>query len=146
MAQSERTLVMILVIAIILLCLTIFVIKPLKESYKFQVSDADYYAKQLPTVKRQVSSMQGGHVSVAGQLNQIVSNSAKSHGLKFSSIQERKRNQEIQVSLDDVEFDKLIRWVSELEQAKGFTIANFRASNTDAQGLVDVSLKVLRTN
>lgn len=146
MAQSERTLVMILVIAIILLCLTIFFIKPLKESYNFQVSDADYYAKQLPTVKQQVSSMQGGHISVAGQLNQIVSNSAKSHGLKFSSIQERKRNQEIQVSLDDVEFDKLIRWVSELEQAKGFTIANFRASNTDAQGLVDVSLKVLRTN
>lgn len=146
MSKNEKTMVIILVISIMLLLISLFVVKPLKESYKIQMSDGEYYSSQLPTIKRQVASMQGGQVSANGQLNQIMSSSAKSYGLKFSSIQERKRNQEVQVSLDDVEFDRLIRWISELEQSKGFVVANFRASNTDAQGLVDASIKILRAN
>lgn len=146
MSKNEKTMIIILAISIMLLLISLFVVKPLKESYKVQVSDGDYYSSQLPTIKRQVAGMQNGQSSATGQLNQVMSDSAKSYGLKFSSIQERKRNQEVQVSLNEVEFDKLIRWISELEQSKGFVVANFRASNTDTEGLVDASIKILRAN
>ncbi len=144
--QREKTMVLALAIASLLLLLTLLVVTPLKRYQANLKADRDAIASQVGSLKQQVAVLQGGSRPVSKQpLNQLVNQTASQFGLKLSNIQERKRNQEIILRLDDVEFDNLIRWVSDLEQAKGLFIENIRVSNTDAIGKVDVSLKVLKT-
>lgn len=144
--QREKLMVNILGIAFALLLLSLLVILPIKEYRTGLVDDRDAYKGQVATLKTQVAALRAGGVRPSSDqpLNQLLSQTANQFGLKLSNIQERKRNQEYQLRLDDVEFNQLIRWVSNLEQAKGLIVENFRVSKTDATGKVDVSLKVLK--
>ncbi|NVJ64853.1 MAG: type II secretion system protein M [Gammaproteobacteria bacterium] len=144
--QREKLMVNILGIAFALLMLSLLVIVPIKEYRAGLIDDRDALKGQVSSLKTQVATLQAGGVRTTSNqpLNQLINQSANQFGLKLSNIQERKRNQEIQLRLDDVEFDQLIRWVSNLEQAKGLIVENFRVSKTDVTGKVDVSLKVLR--
>lgn len=79
-------------------------------------------------------------------LNQLVNQTAKSFGLSFSRIEERERNKEIQLRLDDVEFDQLLRWISQLEQDRGLVVDTLRVSKKDAVGKVDASIKLIKAS
>ncbi len=144
--QREKLMIQILGIAFGLLLITLLIILPIKDYRAGLVNDRDALASQLGTLKQQVTTLKAGGVNTASNqpLNQMVNQTANQYGLRLSNIQERKRNQEMQLRLDDVEFDKLIQWVADLEQNKGLIVENLRVSKTDASGKVDVSLKVLR--
>lgn len=144
--QRESVMVNILAVVFVLLLISLLVVMPIKEYRAALIDDKNALQGQVSTLKTQVAALQAGGVQAAGDqpLNQLLNQSANQFGLKLSNIQERKRNQEIQLRLDDVEFDRLIRWVSNLEQAKGLIVESFRVSKTDVTGKVDVSLKVLK--
>ncbi len=144
--QRESLMVNVLAVALGLLLISLLVILPIKDYRASLASDRDGLATQIGTLQKQVATLQAGGVSTASDqpLNQMVNQTARQFGLKLSNIQERKRNQEIQLRLDDAEFDKLILWVANLEQNKGLIVENFRVSKTDVTGKVDVSLKILR--
>ncbi|MRX28225.1 type II secretion system protein GspM [Kangiella sp. HZ709] len=144
--QREKLMIQILAISFGLLLITLLIILPIKDYRAGLVNDRDALASQLGALKQQVATLKAGGVNATSSqpLNQMVNQTANQYGLRLSNIQERKRNQEMQLRLDDVEFDKLIQWVSDLEQNKGLIVENFRVSKTDASGKVDVSLKVLR--
>ncbi len=144
--QRESLMVNVLAVALGLLLISLLVILPIKDYRASLASDRDGLANQIGTLQKQVATLQAGGVSTASDqpLNQMVNQTARQFGLKLSNIQERKRNQEIQLRLDDAEFDKLILWVANLEQNKGLIVENFRVSKTDVTGKVDVSLKILR--
>lgn len=144
--QRETVMVNILGVAFGLLLLSLLVIVPIKDYRTNLIDDRDAMADRVVTLKKQVATLQAGGVgTVINQpLNQLLNQTANQFGLKLSNIQERKRNKEVQLRLDDAEFDKLIRWVADLEQAKGLIIESFRVSKTDVTGKVDASLKVLK--
>lgn len=144
----ERNMVLILGIMMVLLILFIAVVLPLK-SYMNDLDDRVATAKRdLPEVAAKVQALQSRsgsqQPSSRQSLNQLITNSSKRYGLKFSRIEERKRDEEIQVRLDDVEFDQLLRWVGQLEQQQGLVIDTLRVSDTDDIGMVDASIKFIK--
>ena len=144
----ERNMVLILGIMMVLLILFIAVVLPLKN-YMNDLDDRVATAKRdLPEVAAKVQALQSRsgsqQPSSRQSLNQLITNSSKRYGLKFSRIEERKRDEEIQVRLDDVEFDQLLRWVGQLEQQQGLVIDTLRVSDTDDIGMVDASIKFIK--
>ncbi|GAA4358884.1 type II secretion system protein M [Kangiella marina] len=146
--QRERSMVSVLSVLMILLIIFIAVVLPIKRYVAGLDDSVQRMENDLPSVASKVQALQarsGGAQQVTQQsLNQLVTNSSKRYGLKFSRIEERKRDEEIQVRLDDVEFDQLLRWVSQLEQQQGLIVDTLRVSDTDTTGMVDASVKFLK--
>lgn len=145
--DNERKMVSILAVMMIILIVFIAIVMPIKRymnGLDQAVADAQ---KDLPAIASKVQALKSrsGSANATNQsLNQLVTETSKQYGLKFSRIEERKRDEEIQVRLDDVEFDQLLRWVSQLEQDKGLVIDTFRVSDTDTIGMVDASVKFIK--
>lgn len=146
--QRERSMVTILGAMMILLIIFIAVVLPIKKYVNGLNNDVQQLESDLPIVASKVQALQtrsGNSTQVTRQsLNQLITNSSKRYGLKFSRIEERKRDEEIQVRLDDVEFDQLLRWVGQLEQQQGLVIDTLRVSDNDESGIVDASVKFIK--
>lgn len=146
--QNERNLVSLLSIMIIALILFIAVVLPVRGYLNDLNQRVDNATKDLPGIASKVEALQnrtGGTNSVRNQsLNQLITTSSKRYGLQFSRIEERKRNEEIQVRLDEAEFDQLLRWVGQLEQQHGLVIDTLRVSDTETVGMVDASIKFIK--
>ncbi len=144
--QRERMMVNLLAVAFLILLVMLLVIMPLKKYKAGLEADRNALASQVGNLKQQVAAIRGGSsVKPSNKaLNQLVTQTAQNFNISFSSIQERKRDQEIQLRMDEVEFDSFIRWITLLEQKNGLIIDNLRVSDTDTVGKVDVSLKVLK--
>jgi len=148
--ERERKMVIALGIALGVLLVFLLLVLPLKNYFKNLNDDLSYYENQVMTVRKQVGAIKSaGPTRVNNEnvsLNQLVSQTAKSFGLSFSRIEERERNKEIQLRLDNVEFDQLLRWISLLEQDRGLVVDTLRVSKKDAVGRVDASIKLIKAS
>lgn len=148
--QRERSMVTVLGIMMILLIVFIAVVLPTKKYIASLNERVERMESDLPQIASKVKALQmrsGNSRQASNQsLNQLVTNTSKQFGLKFSRIEERKRDEEIQVRLDDVEFDQFLRWVGQLEQQQGLIIDTLRVSDTDETGMVDASVKFIKTS
>ena len=148
--DRERSMVLALGVALGILLIFLVVILPLKNYFKSLDDDLNYYQNQITTVNRQVAAIKSaGPATVTNSsisLNQLVNQTAKSYGLSFSRIEERQRNKEIQLRLDDVEFDQLLRWIALLEQERGLVVDTLRVSKKDTVGKVDASIKLIKAS
>ncbi|WP_223670693.1 type II secretion system protein GspM [Kangiella shandongensis] len=148
--QRERSMVTVLGIMMIILILFIAVVMPLR-TYLSDLNQSVATAKEdLPIIASKVQALQArsgsSQVTTSRSLNQLITTSSKRYNLKFSRIEERKRNEEIQVRLDDVEFDQLLRWAAQLEQQQGLVIDTLRVSDTGTIGMVDASIKFIKSS
>lgn len=148
--ERERNMVIALGVAMAILLIFLLVVLPLKNYFNSLSDDLSYYENQVMTVQKQVAAIKSaGPGKVTNDnisLNQLVNQTAKSFGLSFSRIEERERNKEIQLRLDDVEFDQLLRWISLLEQGRGLVVDTLRVSKKDAVGRVDASIKLIKAS
>ena len=148
--QRERSMVTVLGIMMILLIVFIAVVLPTKKYIASLNERVERMESDLSQIASKVKALQmrsGNSRQASNQsLNQLVTNTSKQFGLKFSRIEERKRDEEIQVRLDDVEFDQFLRWVGQLEQQQGLIIDTLRVSDTDETGMVDASVKFIKTS
>lgn len=148
--ERERNMVIALGVAMAILLIFLLVVLPLKNYFNSLSDDLSYYENQVMTVQKQVAAIKSaGPGKVTNDnisLNQLVNQTAKSFGLSFSRIEERERNKEIQLRLDDVEFDQLLRWISLLEQSRGLVVDTLRVSKKDAVGRVDASIKLIKAS
>lgn len=148
--ERERNMVIALGVALAILLIFLLVVTPLKNYFKSLNDDLSYYENQVMTVQKQVAAIKSaGPGKVTNDnisLNQLVNQTAKSFGLSFSRIEERERNKEIQLRLDNVEFDQLLRWISLLEQGRGLVVDTLRVSKKDAVGRVDASIKLIKAS
>ncbi|AUD79704.1 type II secretion system protein M [Kangiella profundi] len=148
--ERERNMVIALGVALAILLIFLLVVLPLKNYFKSLNDDLSYYENQVMTVQKQVAAIKSaGSGKVTNDnisLNQLVNQTAKSFGLSFSRIEERERNKEIQLRLDNVEFDQLLRWISLLEQGRGLVVDTLRVSKKDAVGRVDASIKLIKAS
>lgn len=148
--QREQTMVVALGLSLAILLLFLIIVLPMRSYFTSLNDDLSYYENQLATVKKQVAAIKSaGPAKVNNEnisLNQLVNQTAKSFGLSFSRIEERERNKEIQLRLDNVEFDQLLRWISLLEQDRGLVVDTLRVSKKDAVGKVDASIKLIKAS
>ncbi|MBD3668190.1 MAG: type II secretion system protein M [Kangiella sp.] len=148
--ERERNMVIALGVALAILLIFLLVVLPLKNYFKSLNDDLSYYENQVMTIQKQVAAIKSaGPGKVTNDnisLNQLVNQTAKSFGLSFSRIEERERNKEIQLRLDNVEFDQLLRWISLLEQGRGLVVDTLRVSKKDAVGRVDASIKLIKAS
>lgn len=146
--QRERSMVTVLGIMMALLIIFIAVVLPTKNYIASLNENVERMETDLPQIASKVQALKArsgnGRQASNQSLNQLVTNSSKRYGLKFSRIEERKRDEEIQVRLDDVEFDQFLRWVGQLEQEQGLVIDTLRVSDTDETGMVDASVKFIK--
>lgn len=148
--KREQNMVLALGVAMTILLVFLLVVLPLKNYFNNLSDDVSYYENQMLTVKKQVAAIKSAGPATVNNanvsLNQLVNQSAKSFGLSFSRIEERERNKEIQLRLDDVEFDRLLRWISLLEQERGLVVDTLRVSKKDVVGKVDASIKLIKAS
>jgi len=137
-------------LSLAILLLFLIIVLPMRSYFTSLNDDLSYYENQLATVQKQVAAIKSaGPAKVNNEnisLNQLVNQTAKSFGLSFSRIEERERNKEIQLRLDNVEFDQLLRWISLLEQDRGLVVDTLRVSKKDAVGKVDASIKLIKAS
>lgn len=148
--KREQNMVLALGVAMTILLIFLLVVLPLKNYFNNLSDDVSYYENQMLTVQKQVAAIKSAGPATVNNanvsLNQLVNQSAKSFGLSFSRIEERERNKEIQLRLDDVEFDRLLRWISLLEQERGLVVDTLRVSKKDVVGKVDASIKLIKAS
>jgi general secretion pathway protein M len=87
-------------------------------------------ANKASQLKRSSSSK-----SFAGSLTQLVNSSARSNGISVSRMQPQGEN--LQISVDRVNFESLISWMDYLEQ-QGVVVLFSDITETDASGFVQV--------
>lgn len=78
------------------------------------------------------SANNGGQVN----LNQLIGNSARENGITISRIQPK--GAELEVWIDDIEFNLLLNWLKQLQQRHGVVTLNTDLALGDAPGTVKV--------
>lgn len=146
--QREKPMVNLLAAMLVIFLIYFVLVSPL-ASYQNQLEeDQEYFSDSLATVSMQVQALASNKGSAPPNsrqtLNQLVTQSSGRYGLKLKNISEPKKNQTIQVRLDEAEFNQVLRWVVTLENQHGLIVDTLRVSDTDDIGRVDVSLKITR--
>ncbi|MCG9748376.1 type II secretion system protein M [Shewanella sp. Isolate8] len=78
----------------------------------------------------------GGKKGFSGSLSTVVTQSAKSYGLEITRMQPQ--GNKIQVWMDEVPFDSLLDYLSDLVQQKGLSLDNIDLADGEAEGFVKV--------
>lgn len=74
-------------------------------------------------------------------LTQLVTKSARDHNIHFSRIVNKK--EEIEVWIDDVEFDLFIEWLGDLHNRYGVSVLNTDFSKMDKEGHIRINRLLL---
>ncbi|ABM01980.1 General secretion pathway M protein [Psychromonas ingrahamii 37] len=80
---------------------------------------------------------QGSAVSENQNVTQIVTISAQQNGITFSRI--INRNEQVEVQVSNVEFDRFINWVSVLSSQYSVSVLNADISRADEEGYIKVT-------
>jgi general secretion pathway protein M len=78
----------------------------------------------------------GGSKGFSGSLSAAVTQSAKNYGLEITRMQPQ--GNKIQVWMDEVPFDSLLGYLSDLVQKKGLSLENIDLAQSDTPGFVKV--------
>lgn len=90
----------------------------------------------------QQSSTQGA-ADQSENLTQLIDRTVASNNLRMSRFQPGS-NGDVQVRLDNMAFDQVLRWLNELESAQSVTIRELVVAPGSAPGLVNVSARLFR--
>ncbi len=144
--QSERD-QKIIKIGSLLLSIFLFyslIITPLtdgRESLKKQVAAAkrnlDYIKQGAAQIKFQGNS--GSKGSRSG--NQIVNTTARKNNINVTRISPNRDNTQLVLTIDEVEFSHLIRWVNDL-QVQGIALITMNINQSGRMGYIKASLTV----
>lgn len=78
---------------------------------------------------------------VGGSLAQIVSNTSRTYNIRVSRMQPQ--NEQLQLVLEDVAFEQLLRWLAQLQTTNGVKLVSLDVANTDSSGIVRVRRMVI---
>jgi general secretion pathway protein M len=72
-------------------------------------------------------------------LNQILNSSASRYGISISRSQPRDNNQH-QIWLDEVEFDKALTWINQLQNSYGIYVSSINLTTSEKKGFVRANI------
>ncbi|ASJ98317.1 MULTISPECIES: type II secretion system protein M [Shewanella] len=78
----------------------------------------------------------GGQKGFSGSLSAVVTQSAKNYGLEITRMQPQ--GNKIQIWMDEVPFDSLLDYLSDLVQQKGLSLESIDLAEGETQGFVNV--------
>ncbi|KXO09733.1 General secretion pathway protein M [Moritella sp. JT01] len=139
--QKEKQLISLLIATLLLAGGYWLVWQPLQNDISNTQRKVNVQTQTLADVKvigQKIMNLQGGQVNrpEAGDLNQLVSRSAKRNKIMITRIQAKADN--LQVWIDDVNFNQLTAWLEQLNKQYGIEIQNIDLSVSDKKGMVKV--------
>lgn len=84
-----------------------------------------------------------GEADQSENLTQLIDRTVAANNLRMSRFQPGSSG-DVQVRLDNMAFDQVLRWLNELESAQGVTIRELVIAPGSAPGLVNVSARLFR--
>ena len=139
--QKEKQLISLLIATLLLAGGYWLVWQPLQNDISNTQRKVNVQTQTLADVKaigQKIINLQGGQVSSpeAGDLNQLVSRSAKRNKIMITRIQAKEDT--LQVWIDDVNFNQFTAWLEQLNKQYGIEIQNIDLSVSDKKGMVKV--------
>ena len=96
-----------------------------------------FNTQQRATLLVRAGVGQGPAVNQNQNVTQIVTISARQNNITFSRI--INRNQQVEVQISKVEFDRFINWLSGLSAQYSVSVLNAEISRADAEGYIKVT-------
>jgi len=139
--QKEKQLISILIATLLLAGGYWLLWQPLQNDITNTQRKVNVQAQTLLDVKRmgqKIIELQGGQAKQpeAIELNQLVSRSAARNKIVITRIQAKADN--LQVWIDEVNFNQFTTWLEQLNKQYGIVIQNIDLSVSDSKGMVKV--------
>ncbi|WP_372626018.1 type II secretion system protein GspM [Arsukibacterium sp.] len=144
LAAREQQLLSIAAVVLSIGALYWFIWQPLQQGYSSKQSALHQAQMQLLKFQQALPQLQQANTSqgrVGGSLAQIVSNSSRTYNIRVSRMQPQ--NDQLQLVLEDVPFEQLLRWVAQLQNNNGVKLVSLDIANTDSSGIVRVRRMVI---
>lgn len=112
-----------------------------KQTQQQKLQSAQHQLSQLQQLMPQLKAAGAAPARTGGSLAQIISNSARSGGIKVSRMQPQ--NEQLTLVLEDVSFEQLLSWLHALQYQHGVTLVNVDLATADKPGIVRVRRMVV---
>lgn len=143
--EQEQRLLLVAGVVFILFVLIMGVFKPLNTSVEKALKDRQQQAELMLWVQESVVKLKASAPKQASSANaslsQIVNNTRGRFNINISKMQPTDNS--LRLTIDSVEFNRLISWLDELVNRHGVTIENIELSQDTQSGFVRVSRLVL---
>ncbi|MFO6424204.1 type II secretion system protein GspM [Motilimonas sp. KMU-193] len=141
LASRERNLAILSAVVLVVGALYWGVYQPLSQALDQEQQKLKSNQQTLIWMKskgQDIVNYQAQNRSAAGNvnLNQLIGNSARQSGITISRIQPK--GNELEVWIDNIEFNKLLAWLKELQERHGVVTLNTDLAVGDAPGTVKV--------
>lgn len=137
--QREQRLVLVCGIAIAVFLFYWLIWQPVHQVKASNQRALQQAEQQLLWLHSVLPQLQQSGVSVersSGSLSQILTNSARQYGIRVNRMQPQ--NEQMQLVLDDVAFEQLLRWLHDLHYQHGLRLVNLDVSLSNQPGIVQV--------
>ncbi|WP_213995094.1 type II secretion system protein M [Arsukibacterium sp.] len=144
LATREQQLVSIAAVVLGVGALYWFIWQPLQQGYVNKRQALTQAQLQLAKLQQALPRLQQAGASdgrVGGSLAQIVSNSSRTYNIRVSRMQPQ--NDQLQLVLEDVPFEQLLRWLDQLQSTNGVKLVSLDVADTDTSGIVRVRRMVI---
>lgn len=147
LSTRDQRAVYFLVLALVPALLYFMAVYPLQNArarLNKAIAEHEQQLQYMQTSAQTLISLRGsgvGNERNGRTLMQISTESAQEHELKVSRMQPR-NDTELQIWLDEVAYDQVLRWIYDLETRYGVTIALANITAGNGVGLVRVNLKL----
>lgn len=144
LATREQQLVSIAAVVLGVGALYWFIWQPLQQGYVNKRQALTQAQLQLAKLQQALPQLQQAGASegrVGGSLAQIVSNSSRTYNIRVSRMQPQ--NDQLQLVLEDVPFEQLLRWLDQLQSTNGVKLVSLDVADTDTSGIVRVRRMVI---
>ena len=116
--------------------------QPIQQARKDSEVRAKAAVEQLAWLQAKLPLLaQTNQVASSGSLNDVVAQTAPRFQVKVSRMQPQ--NEQLQVSLEDVAFEQLLRWLTELQSKHGVSLVQLDIAASEVPGTVRVRRLVL---
>jgi general secretion pathway protein M len=143
--EQEQRLLLVAGVVFILFVLIMGVFKPLNASVEKAQKDRQQQAELMLWVQESVHKLKASTPKQAStantSLSQIVNSSRGRYNINISKMQPTDNS--LRLTIDSVEFNRLVSWLDELVNRHGVTIENVELSQDGQSGFVRVSRLVL---
>lgn len=140
LAPRERQLVLGAAIVLLIGIFLQLIWAPLNEAQHKAQLKVENQIELLTWVSQKTAEYQSlkgqGKKTVTGSLSQIVSSAARSSQISLARMQPQ--GDSLNVQIDEIEFNKLVRWMADLTQNKGLLIESLDVHAGEREGAVRV--------
>lgn len=147
--DSEQKIVLIFASLFLLVILIFGLLMPVGQSIETKQlavnsmqNSVNKFKQAIPVIRANRGNANSANNSMP--LNSVITGSTRQFNLLVSRVQE-KSDTEVQVWLDNAEFNKVMQWINELNKRYNVSVASLSMRNKERNGLVSMDIKLTRS-